>query len=116
MRGGSLSGRFYLDMVQTVSEKQRIANKEHKCSLCHCIIEKGEKYNSDTMKCDKQIYTLKSHIKCKNILHDLYLDDYDLDSDGFCFVVEVEYDKRIRECITVSFYDKVKFLFEYVYR
>jgi hypothetical protein len=52
-------------MATTLSSKERIARKEHRCSYCRCIINKGNIYRNSAMLYDGDFYEWKTHLECE---------------------------------------------------
>lgn len=52
-----------------------VAKKHHKCMLCGGIIEKGEKYNRQTIVYDGDIYDCICHVHCVSLISLLKMDD-----------------------------------------
>ena len=70
------------------------AKKNHTCGYCEMKIEKGEKYETTTLKYD-YIYRWKNHIRCSAIARKLNMFDnsYDdgLDYEGFKEFINIEF-------------------------
>jgi hypothetical protein len=67
-------------MPEIISKKDRKANKEHVCSYCGGVIQKGETYEHSVLKFCGEIYDWKAHQKCKYIAIELW--DYIDPDDG----------------------------------
>lgn len=65
--------------MEVLSERNRVARKEHQCNLCGGIIKKGERYNIQTVAED-HLYDFKSHISCEKMIHILDMTK-DIESD-----------------------------------
>ncbi len=52
--------------METFDHGTRKARKEHRCSYCDGIIEKGEEYNYSVHKMD-DVYTWKAHKHCSEL-------------------------------------------------
>ena len=52
-----------MDEPILLKETYPVARKEHRCGICGGIIEKGEKYVSQSCKMD-YVYTFKMHTHC----------------------------------------------------
>lgn len=52
--------------------KERVARKQHYCSYCNGIIEKGESYEWAKLIYEGQLYEWKNHKKCGFIAHELW--------------------------------------------
>ncbi|QVK19680.1 hypothetical protein KHQ81_15650 (plasmid) [Mycoplasmatota bacterium] len=57
------------------------ARKEHICSWCGGVINKGEFYENSTVVNDGSFYIWKAHLKCNELTHKLDMWDCD-DGDG----------------------------------
>lgn len=54
-------------MVQTLSNKEVKARKEHTCNYCGGKINKGEVYKNYNLKYEDTMYTWKNHLKCSKL-------------------------------------------------
>ena len=54
--------------VTLLSQYDRKARKEHKCTGCNCVIEKGWSYQVLNLVEDRKVYTWKSCEKCEYCL------------------------------------------------
>lgn len=86
-------------MIDVINSKTPIARKQHRCDYCSGIIEKGEKYQNDTIVFDGSIYTWKSHLHCMHLTSEMhgYETDEGLNPDDFQrwiddYVYEYHYD------------------------
>lgn len=57
--------------MEVISIRESIARKDHKCSYCHSIILKGEKYESQFC-IDSDAYTWRSHLDCRDLSSKLF--------------------------------------------
>lgn len=57
--------------MEVISIRESIARKDHKCSYCHSIILKGEKYENQFCV-DGEAYTWKSHLDCRDLSSKLF--------------------------------------------
>lgn len=48
-----------------------IARKQHKCELCECAIEKGQRYERQTVLECGSVYDLICHEECSELIADL---------------------------------------------
>jgi hypothetical protein len=70
---------FYRDTVRT-------ARKEHKCSLCHGVIQKGEKYHDKAGNVidNSYVYSAKECAPCQSVISE-YVESGAYDScEGYC--------------------------------
>jgi len=81
------SKRRSVKMPDILDQKNRKARKQHVCSYCVGIIEKGEIYDWCKLKYENTIYEWKAHKDCMFVAGELwqYIDPYDgMDEDQFC--------------------------------
>lgn len=95
-RYGLLIVNFKFKNMETLSsQKEVIANKEHRCNFCCEKIRKDEKYITSTHKYDGQVYDWKTHIHCNNIADRLRMYDHCQEYD--CGVTEEYFQTEINE-------------------
>lgn len=72
-------------MIDVINSKTPIARKQHRCDYCGGTIEKGEKYQNDTIVYDGDVYTWKSHLHCMALTSEMwdYKTDEGLSDDDF---------------------------------
>lgn len=64
-------------MDTIISHQKKVkARKNHYCSWCNKIIEKGEEYKTSTYKSDDKIYTLKECMTCKYYVDKAFSDPF----------------------------------------
>lgn len=78
--------------METLKETNPIARKEHKCMYCNGIINKGQRYNRQTIAFDGSVYDWICHEECLELsgLLDMtasFLDE-GVSEDGFHRCVE----------------------------
>ena len=86
--------------MDVISSKIVKARKRHKCELCLCNIEVGEKYNTQFNKQDGDTYTFKNHIHCQEIASELKMYDYcdyGLNDEGFYESIKEEFIKLMEQ-------------------
>jgi hypothetical protein len=66
--------------MRTISTKNRISKKYHKCDLCGMLINPGELYNLQVQVDQGEMYALKAHLSCIDIAKKL--DMWDNADDG----------------------------------
>nr|DAQ93470.1 MAG TPA: hypothetical protein [Caudoviricetes sp.] len=76
--------------MELIADNNVVARKEHVCNFCSEKIKKGEKYNTQTIKDDSEIYTWKAHLTCLMVVRDAGYDD-SLTQDDFRRVVMEDY-------------------------
>lgn len=62
--------------MEVIKDKNVTAKKSHRCMLCGGVIEKGEKYNRQTIVYDGDIYDCICHIHCVSLMSLLDMEDY----------------------------------------
>lgn len=82
-------------MLEFYNDAVHKARKEHKCEMCHRIINPGEKYHRQSGKYDGDFFDRKLHNTCNNILSAYlseieenefdYSDIYDWLRESYCF-------------------------------
>jgi len=110
--------------MEILRETNPVARKEHKCMFCNDTIEKGQRYNRQTIASDGIVYDWICHEECIEITSLLDMEDASMDDgingDDFrdCvdeYVYENHYDKEtddIAEEWQVSLYELVKMIIE----
>lgn len=63
--------------MKVLRDKNVIARKHYKCMLCNGNIEKGEKYNRQTIIYDGEIFDCNCHIHCISLIPLLEMDGPD---------------------------------------
>jgi hypothetical protein len=84
--------------MEVLKQTAPVAKKEHTCDWCLCKIEKGKKYENDTIKYDGKIASWKNHFHCREIANELDMFDgceEGVGSDDFMY--------NIHELITCEF-------------
>ena len=77
--------------METINEQKMVkARKQHRCSLCNKVINKGESYISAVYKHDDEIYIWRQHTHCQDLTFELKMfDDCEiLTSEDFCENIE----------------------------
>ena len=59
-------------MTEEILSEWRKARKPHRCDLCNGTIEPGERYEHYVGKFDGEIYTFRSHEKCKYVSDEIW--------------------------------------------
>lgn len=59
-------------MPQVLDNHDRIARKQHTCSYCRGIIEKGKTYEWAKLAYEGELYEWKNHKECGFIAHQLW--------------------------------------------
>ena len=63
-------------MLEFSSMSERIARKNHICDLCGEVITIGEKYNRYSGKYEGEMFDMKHHLMCREIIYQ-FCDDTD---------------------------------------
>lgn len=99
-------------MYEQLTQKTRIARKEHTCGYCNQKIAKGEEYEYTKYKYDGSLYEWKNHLACGRIAAAIWdyvepddgMDDQQF-QDGCCDVCHdficpdcPDWDKEYGEC------------------
>jgi len=82
-------------MIEMISMKNKEARIEHTCMFCDGKINKGEEYEYSKLKYEGDLYTWKTHLKCRDLAQELemYDDGEGVDGQRFSeFVDEFLYD------------------------
>lgn len=72
--------------VEFLKSETRTARKQHRCDYCLGYINRGEKYEIDTLCFEGKLYTWKAHLECNAVASWLtdYIDpDNGITSDDF---------------------------------
>lgn len=83
--------------METLDSKRRTARKDHKCSFCGGVIQKGEAYRWSKHTQEGELYEWKSHEHCMFLASKLDMYDYcgdGVDSGTFCDVIRDEFDDQ----------------------
>lgn len=77
--------------MKVLREIERVAKKPHRCCLCGCNIEPGQRYVSQSCVDEGEFWEAKSHSECTTLAS--YLDMYDgcddsLTEDAFKWCIE----------------------------
>lgn len=99
-------------MLEVIQNTHKVrANKNHKCDYCGGIIQKGELYDSTTLK-SEDIYVWKNHVKCGFLCNELDMEgDEGITADDFNEYICDAYDMITDEYR--SFADKIDYLYEH---
>lgn len=93
-----------------------IACRQHKCELCECAIEKGQRYERQTISENGSVYDFICHEECSELITDLRFQktmEESADADSFqsglaCY----NEDNNHQEWNLLDFYDQVKLVQE----
>lgn len=70
--------------MEIVSETTVTARKEHRCELCFCKINKGQKYRKQFNKDCGDVWTFNAHEECSELTSILdFSEYYGIDNDAF---------------------------------
>lgn len=58
-------------MITTFEDKTVIGRKEHRCDLCGCRIEKGERHRMQRNLFDGAFYVWREHLVCHSVASQL---------------------------------------------
>lgn len=104
--------------MEVLREIIRVARKPHRCCLCGCNIELGQRYVSQSCVDEDEFWEAKSHCECRTLAS--YLDMFDgcddsLTEEAFRWCIE-EYteDKLNRNdpILNEELYEQVKLICE----
>lgn len=68
-------------MLDFYTQRYPVAQKEHECEYCHCIIPKGKRYSYETGKFDGDMFVRKLCPECRAILNDYCNENSDEEFD-----------------------------------
>lgn len=93
-----------------------IARRRHKCELCECVIETGQRYERQTISANGSIYDFVCHEACSELATDLrfqktFENVADADSFQSCLAIYNE-DYHHVEWNILDCYDQVKLVLE----
>lgn len=83
--------------METISQTNQKARKEHLCDWCNEKIKVGEKYRRSFCKED-EVYVWKNHIHCEKIAQELNMfDNGPVSESDFADSIKQEYQKIMSE-------------------
>ena len=89
-----------------------IARRRHKCQLCECAIEKGQRYERQTVSECGRVYDFICHEECSELISDLRFQrtwEDSADADSFqSGLVAYNEDFHHPEWNELDFYDQAK--------
>lgn len=93
-----------------------IAHKKHKCELCECAIEKGQKYERQTISENGSVYDFICHDECSELITDLRFQktmEESADADSFqSGLVSYNEDYHHPEWNVLDYYAQAKLILE----
>lgn len=104
--------------MKVLREIDRVAKKPHRCCLCGCNIEPGQRYVSQSCVDEGEFWEAKSHSECTTLAS--YLDMYDGCDDSVtgetfrCYIEEYVEEKlnKNNSRFNIGLYKQVKLICE----